>query len=199
MARQPSLTLTEKRVFHAFWQDGLLDVVAGATIAGIGLGWLCGVFVPMVALPIVGVFAWQSARRRVTEPRMGSVAFSTQRRHRLVHGLIAIFSLGVVVGGNLVTRVWFGRTHSALAQWFAPAIPVTIVAAMSLSCAAALGLWRFLLYGIILFLVGLGLAGADLEPWWGLIAGGAVIAICGAVMLAAFLRDFPILPSETED
>ncbi|MGD8451905.1 MAG: hypothetical protein PVJ57_08810 [Phycisphaerae bacterium] len=198
MFRGPNLAATEKRIFRAFWQDGLLDIVAGTTIVLIGVGWSCGVLIPMLAMPIVGIIVWQSARHRITEPRLGSVVFSARRLHQLRHGLIAILSLGLVVGGNLVTRVWLKRTDSPLATWFAPAIPVTILAAMSLSCAAALGLWRFLVYGILFAAVGLALATAEMEPWWGLVAGGAAVAAWGVIMLVTFLREFPRLPSEAE-
>jgi hypothetical protein len=198
MPSRPNLASTEKRLFRAFWQDGLLDLIAGVITALVGVGALCGALVPMLALPIVGVFAWQWARQRITAPRLGSVVFSPRRRHQLKHGLIAILSLGLVVGGNLVTRVWLPDVHSSLAAWFVPAIPATIVAAMCLSCSVALGLWRFLLYGLLFAAVGLGAAATGLEPWWGLVAGGAAVALSGAVMLAVFLRNYAALSNEVE-
>jgi len=198
MTTQTVLTKAERRLFRAFWQDGLLDIIAGATVALIGVGWLLGVFVPALGLPIVGVFAWQGARRRITEPRLGSVEFSDARVHDIRHGLIAIVSLGLVVGGNLITRVWLAGTPTPFTQWFAPAIPATIIAAMSLSCAAALGLWRFVAYGVVFGVAGLAVAEFDSEPWWALITGGAVVALCGVDMLVRFLRRFPELPNEAE-
>ncbi len=198
MKKNLNFAKAERRVFHAYWQDGLLDLVAGATAMLIGVGWFLDVFVAILGLPIVAVFVWQAVRQRVTEPRLGSVVFSAQRRRDLKHGLVAILSLGLVVGGNLVTRLWLGDSHSALAQWFAPAIPATIVAAMSLSCAVALGLWRFVGYAGFFALAGLIVAAAGLEPWWGLMIGGVAVMICGAVMLSQFIHNFPKLSNGAE-
>jgi hypothetical protein len=191
MTAEPSFAATERRIFHASWQDGLLDIVAGVCVVIIGVGALLGGLVLTLWVPIVGVFAWQIARRRVTDPRFGSVEFSARRRHQLTHGLIAIVSLGLVVGGNLVTRIWFREPASSFSQWFAPAIPATIVAAMSLSCGVALGLWRFVVYGVMFAGAGLAVAEAQLEPWWAMVAGGAGVACWGVVMLLRFLREFP--------
>jgi len=126
------------------------------------------------------------------------VVFSAQRRRDLKHGLVAILSLGLVVGGSLVTWVWSGESHSTFAQWFAPAIPATIVAAMSLSCAAALGLWRFVGYSLLFALAGMIVAVAGVEPWWGLIIGGIAVTMCGTVMLSRFIHNFPKLSDEAE-
>ena len=198
MPTQSILTKAERRIFRAFWQDGLLDIIAGAAVALIGAGWLFGAFVPSLALPIVGVFVWQEARRRITEPRLGSVEFSEGRVRDIRYGLIAIVSLGLVVGGNLVTRIWLADSPTPFSRWFAPAIPAAIIAAMSLSGAAALGLWRFVGYGAVFGAAGLTVAAVEGEPWWALIGGGAVVTLCGAAMLARFLRRFPKLPNEAD-
>ena len=152
----------------------------------------------MLASPIVATLVWQAVRKRVTEPRLGSVVFSAKRRQDLNHGLVAILSLGLVVGGSLITRVWWGDLHSSFTQWFAPAIPATIVAAMSLSFAAAFALWRFVGYSVFFALAGLIVAAVGLEPWWGLIIGGIAVMICGAVMFSRFIHDFPRLSDELE-
>lgn len=197
MPHAPSLAATEKRVFHASWQDGLLDIIAGITVALIGTGGLLGVLTSTLGLPIVGIIAWHTARRKITQPRLGFVVFSTRRRHDLRHGLVAILSLGVVVGGFLVTRIW--QAHSPFAEWFAPAIPATILATLALSCAAALNLWRFVAYGLIFAAAGLGAAATRIEPWWCLVVGGVAIATWGVFMLIGFLREFPKLSNEVQD
>jgi hypothetical protein len=198
MLAQPTLVKAERRVFHAYWQDGLLDIVAGVCVILIGAGALLGALVPMLGTSIVGVFVWQAARRAITDPRLGSVVFSERRIRQMRHGLIAIVSLGLVVGGNLVTRIWLKDSPTSFSQWFAPAIPATILAAMSMSCAVALGLWRFVAYGAIFAIAGLGIADATMEPWWGLVAGGTAMALWGAVMLRRFLREFPKLPGDAD-
>ena len=116
----------------------------------------------------------------------------------MVHAWIAILSLGLVVGGNLVVKVWADKSDSASLEWFAPAIPAIIVAAMSFSCAAALGLWRFFVYGMVFVVVGETVASLKLEPWVGLLAGGGAVTAWGAVLLFRFLREFAVLSNEVE-
>lgn len=194
MNMKPNMKRAERRVFRAYWSDGLLDMFVGLSVLTIGLGWWVDLFTPSLAAPVVACFFWRAAHERLVEPRMGSVVFSTRRRHDMLQGLIAIASLGLVVGGNLVTRIWMGKGHSGFAEWFAPAIPATIVAAMALSTAAAFGLWRFVGYGLLFSAVGLTVAAAKSEPWFALIAGGAGVIICGLLMLRTFFHRHP-LPS----
>lgn len=198
MYREPSLAATEKRVFRGFWQDGLLDIVVGATVFLMGVGALNGLLVLMPGLPIVGVLVWLAARRWITEPRLGTVTFSAQRVRRLRQGLIAILGFGLVVGVSVVIGVWFRSEGSSFAAWFAPAIPATIVATLSLCCALALGLWRYGVYGLIFLGVGVGAASWRVEPWWCLVGGGLVVATWGVFMLVGFLRDFPELSHTPE-
>ncbi len=127
------------------------------------------------------------------------MTFSVKRQREMLHGLIAVLCLGLVVGGNLVTRIWLNQSQSSFTQWFAPAIPATIVAAMSLSCAAAVGLWRFVVYGLIFAIAGLSVAATATEPWWGLAGGGTAAILWGAIMFARFLRNFPKRSKEAED
>lgn len=199
MPRPPNLTQTERRVFRAYWQDGLLDLAVGTSLALVGAGWLCGLWMAALGVPLVAVLAWRVARRGITEPRLGAVVFSARRRRDLTHGLIAILSLGLVVAGSLIARIWATQADWSFAHWFAPAIPAFIVAAMSLSCSAALGLWRFFVYGVMLAALGLGAAELACEPWWALVAGGGIIAGWGVVLLVSFLRAFPRLSNEVQD
>lgn len=189
------LKRAERRIFRSYWSDGLLDMFVGASVLVIGLGWWAGAFVPSLAAPMVAFFLWGTVRKRVTEPRLGSVVFGERRRHDLWYGLVAIASLGLVVGGNLVTRTWMSNGHSGLAEWFAPAIPTTILAAMALSASAALGLWRFAGYGILLGATAIAAAATKGEPWHALIVAGTSITICGVLMLWAFLRHHPLPPA----
>jgi len=193
MATKQTLAPLERKVFRSFWQDGVIDLLAGMSTILIGIGWLVDLVPLTLGVPILAIITWTGIRRMVTEPRLGHVTFSSKRRRDMVHGWIAVLSLGLVVGGNLVTRTWLGGSHSSASQWFAPAIPAMIVAAMSLSCAAALGLWRFVFYGVIFVASGLAIAELRVEPWWGLVFGGVVVASWGGVLLLRFLRTFPVL------
>lgn len=198
MSTATPMKRAEQRLFHAYWDDGLLDLLAGASVALIGASWLADVFVVGLAMPIIAIVLWQALRRQITEPRFGRLTFSDSRQHKLKHGLIAIVSLGLVVGGNLVTRIWLVDSPTPFSTWFAPAIPATIIAAMALSCGVALGLRRFLLYGLLFGFAGLIMALLQAEPWWALVVVGLLIMGCGGVMLARFVRRHPVLDENAE-
>jgi len=189
----------EKRVFYAYWQDGLLDIFAGASVAVIGVCWLLGGIVATLGLPIVAICLWTAVRRRVTEPRLGRVTFTAKRSHDLKHGLIAIVSLGIVLFGFIGSKLWRHGATSAFEQWLAPAIPALLLALMCLSCAEALRLGRFVIHALAFAAGGLIAAAARFEPVWALIIGGSFVTCWGAAMLRTFLRDFPPLPSEPID
>ena len=110
----PNLAKVEQRIFRSYWQDGLLDLLVGVSAVLIGGCWLSGVSVLSLGVPIVTIFFWIWIRRRVTEPTLGHVVFSPKRQHDLKHGLIAILALGLVVGGNLITRIWRHGEPSSL-------------------------------------------------------------------------------------
>lgn len=123
MKGQSDLASTEARVFRAYWQDGVLDLLAGASVVLIGLGWLAGFVLA-----------------------------------------------GVVV---------------------APA-------ALALSASAALRLGRFAACAATFVASALAVAALDADPGWAIIAGGAVVAVGGAVLLRSFVRRFPCLPAEMD-
>ncbi|MCO6436901.1 MAG: hypothetical protein J5J06_07425 [Phycisphaerae bacterium] len=186
----------EKRVFHAYWQDGLLDILAGVSVMAIGLGWLLGVLVAGMGVPIVAIFVWGVLRRRVTEPRLGRVTFSDWRNREMKLGMIAIVSLGIVLFGFVGTRIARGGPPTPLAQWFAPAIPAFLLVLLCLSCAEALRLGRFVIHALAFATSGLIAAAVGIEPGWSLILAGAFVACWGVYMLKRFLRSFPPLPAE---
>lgn len=131
----PNLAKVEQRIFRSYWQDGLLDLLAGVSAVLIGGSWLLDMFALSLGIPILAIYCWLWIRRRVTEPRFGHVVFSPKGQHDLKHGLIAIVALGLVVGGNLITRIWLNQQQSSFSEWFAPAIPGVIVVSSSRRCA----------------------------------------------------------------
>lgn len=189
---------TEAKVFRAYWQDGLLDLVAGSTVVLIGFGWIAGLWISGIVVPPVALVAWPILRRRITEPRLGAVRFGPERRSRMRHGLVAVCSLGVVLAGFVFPRLVLDRSPSELLRWLAPGIPALILAALALSASEALRIARFALYGAAFVVAALGAAALDVDPGWPMAAGGALMIASGARLLVRFLRDFPVLPTEIE-
>ncbi len=198
MAARSALASTEAKVFHAYWQDGILDLIAGAGAVLIGVGWVLGYVLSVVLVPALVLTAWPILRRRITDPRLGRVRFSARRRFTMLHGMIAVVSLGILLGGLTVTHVYRGTVTSQLVRWLAPGIPALILAALSLSAAAALGLLRFVGYAGGFVAAALLAAVLDADPGWAILLGGAVVCASGAVMLSRFLREFPPLAGDLD-
>ncbi len=192
------LVPTEARVFRAYWQDGVLDLLAGLGVVLIGLGWLAGFPLAGVVVPPIALVTWPILRSRITGPRLGRVRFGPDRRFEMRHGLIAVVSLGVVLCGFVATRVYGARGTSDLVRWLAPGIPALILMLLSLSSAAALKLPRFAAYAVGFAVAALAVSVLDADPGWALAAGGLVAAIHGAFLLARFVREFPVLSAEMD-
>ena len=106
------LASTEAQVFRAYWQDGVLDLLAGSALVTIGLAWITGFVLATVVVPPVAISMWPILRQRITRPRLGQVRFNAERRFRMRHGMIAVLSLGVVLCGFVGFRLLQGRKNS---------------------------------------------------------------------------------------
>ncbi|QDU68212.1 hypothetical protein [Engelhardtia mirabilis] len=192
MSTTTTLASTESRLFRAYWQDGVLDLLAGAALSAIGLGWIAGYPLAGVVVPPVAIATWPILRQRITRPRLGQVRFNARRRFDMSLGMIAVLSLGVLLCGLFVSRSKEGASYEALRS-LAPGIPALLVAALGLSAAAALRLARLAAYSAVFVAAALVVATLDAEPGWALLAGGLVMLASGARLLAAFVRGHPRL------
>jgi hypothetical protein len=198
MNASPDLSATEARVFEAYWQDGVLDLIAGAGVVIIGVGWILGFVLVVALVPPLALAAWPILRQRVTVPRLGQVRFAARRRRTMRHGLVAVLSLGVLTGGWAVNHALNPGSTSAFLTWIAPGIPALILTAMALSAAEALRLLRFVGYAVGFALAAVAVAALDVEPGWALLAGGLIVTVNGARLLAGFVHEFPRLATEID-
>lgn len=192
------LHATEARVFRAYWQDGLIDLLAGASVVAIGVGWIAGFVLASVVVPPIALSLWPLLRRRITEPRLGRVRFNARRRFEMRHGLIAVASLGVVLLGVFAERAWRG-SHSSFVEWVAPGIPALLLAALAVSSSVALRAPRFAGYAAGFVAAALVVSALDAEPGWSILAGGVIVTVTGARLLTTFLGAFPTLPAEMDE
>lgn len=86
---------TECRIVRIFWNDGLLDLLAGAGVILMGMAWLAGrvplgAVVPAFLLPF-----WRPLRNWITEPRRGFVELSDAQEGRNRAFLITSILIGV--------------------------------------------------------------------------------------------------------
>lgn len=190
-----SLTELERRAWRATFDDGLFDLVLGATLLMLGVSgilpndrWLYPLF-----FVVVGVF-W-IIKRRVVLPRTGTVRFAEPRRRRklvstAVLGASALLGVAVTMvfalGGDAAR--WL-QEHPIVFEAGFPAMVLVVFAAL----ASLLEVRRVFLMGIV-FAASFGLH-LQLHDTRVFVIGGAVLMLPGIVLFTRFLRDHP--PLET--
>lgn len=198
-----------RRPWRYWYEDGLTEIGMGAIMVALGLVFLFETWLPagpahtlismlgpLVAVVGVGLLAQRvirAAKRRLTYPRAGYVAYRRQSGGRLAQRL----ALGVAVGALVGT---FSALPS-LEMWI-PALIGLIIGGALLFGGHRLGLPRFYLLaaastalGTLASLAGLGdlLGGAAYFVGFGLAA-----ILSGAVTLRAFLGAVPF-PGEAQE
>jgi hypothetical protein len=201
MASQTAIPALETRIFRAYWQDGALDLAAGLALMFAAVLWLLGAKVGIAIAPAIGLAAFPILRKRITEPRMGSVRFNESRRSKLRRAQLMALVGGAVALAAVLALVLLrnGATSGAsLEQTIAPGIPAALVALMSLIAAAMLGLVRFVVYALALLACAAVVIIIDGRPAAAELAGGVIVTVTGAVLMRRFAREYPIVPGDME-
>ena len=186
----------EKRITRVYWNDGLLDTLAGLAVIGIGVAWLTDLVPLGAVLPASLVPLWKPLRAKITEPRLGYVDFSEPQHARDKKFLVGTIAAGVLVFALVITMIYFGvgrQEKTEFHRMAAPALPLLILAIMSLMATAATALNRFIVYAVVLVAAGCGVAILNLDPGWGILAGGIVMCLAGLVVVAQFIKRHPLV------
>jgi hypothetical protein len=178
----------ESGLFRSYWDDGLLDILAGTGVLGVAVFWALDVVAVGAVVPAMMAAFWVPLRRALVEPRVGLVEFSEARVSRMRGLSLGALGLGVAmllcVGVYLASRSGTGAVLADLA----PAIPALLVGLMAAVTGWGLGLPRFLGYAAVLGLAGLAVAAVEARPEVAMFAGGAAPLVSGAWRLRRFLR-----------
>ncbi len=190
----------ESRVVRMFWNDGLLDVMAGAAVVLIGVAWLCDLVALGAVVPALVVPLWVPLRAQVTRPRMGYVELSDQhQRHQrawltvsIVCGLALCLALALpLVGGREILPVASDRLYAAL--------PAGLLGLLGLLAAGVTGQMRFVAYAWGMLLCGIAVAVLGGEPGWAILAGGVLVLVVGVRVLVRFVHRYPLANQGGED
>ncbi len=189
---------TASRIVRIFWNDGLLDLMAGLGVSLMGCAWLCDM-VPLGAVaPAIVIPFWTVMRARITQPRLGFVEFSDAQQSRNKVFLITSIALGVVifvVAVSVYLAVSGARVDAGVGI---AALPAIIVALMALMTAAITSLNRFILYAAFLVTGGITVSWLDADPGWSLLAGGLATVLGGGIALSRFISRHPNPPEPHE-
>ncbi len=180
----------ESKIVRMFWNDGLLDILAGLGVLLVGISWHFDLTVMGAVAPVLLVPLWKPLRQKITEPNLGLVEFSDRQQVRNRSFLIIAIGSGTVtfllgIGVYLmVSKQAINFDMKRIVQ----ALPAVLLGGMALMTAQITSLKRF--HGYAAVLIGLGIITAILMPGpaWALIAGGTVMLVSGGIVLQQFLQ-----------
>ena len=192
----------KRKVYLAYHQDGILDLVAGSVVLGFGTFMLTD----NIAFLMAGWFVmimYVFLKNRITVPRFGYVRIDSEKK--------ALMKSWISVGiGVLVLLLFFllpiflrrepasPETEALIRRYHMVPLSTMLFALPALAAALFLGLKRFYLYALLAS--GLPLLGAmlNIETYIPIVTTGAVIIAFGAFLLTNFLKKYP-LNTEGED
>jgi hypothetical protein len=179
----------ESRLFRAYWDDGLLDVLFGVGAVAVGLLWMVELVVFGAIVPAFLALAWNPLRRAIVEPRVGWVEFNAARTESNRRKLLAAVSIGLGALALVVVLVIAARSGNDLVPGdLAAALPAVLVGVMAGLIGVGLSLARFLGYALAFAAAGVLVALAGGEPGLAILLGGIVTLLSGAWLLTRFLR-----------
>jgi len=202
MTKQNTLREIEKKAYMSYHQDGLLDIFIGLYALAFGLGIIAdkilefgfGVIMPAILIAIV-LPIWIEAKRKITMPRIGFVKFGARGSNKLFALLLGLTVAGL---GVFTLFGFFMMGQNGRPWWIEILFQYGMIwiglgaAVIGSLFAYTMGLKR--LYGYGLLTLGLFASGHFLSiPFeYFLLTIGSVIIACGAVLLAQFIRRYPL-------
>ncbi len=185
-----------KKVYLSYHQDGLIDIIIGASILGFGLQ-IATNNSAFLFLTWIGFILYTPLKNRITIPRLGYVRFDEERKTAM--RLVLLIAIGVLVmamfiglfvfvrSGNMPQTAsdWLKKYHMLLLGIFI-AIPLFAAAFWS-------GLKRLIIYaGLILSVIFAGIQ-LGIDPPLYVIALGCIILLAGLWVLFRFLKQYPVV------
>jgi len=189
----------QNRVLKSSWNDGLIDLFAGIGVLLIGLSWQfdlvpLGSIAPALLIPV-----WQPLRRRLIEPRTGYMEFGERTRLRLSRSLLTMIILGVgtlALGVGIYLYAAGGVPMAGVTV--VAGLPAALIGLAALIAGNSFGIPRFPLYALVFMVGAAATILLGLEPALPMMAGGALAAASGALLLGRFLRDHPVIDEQAQ-
>jgi hypothetical protein len=192
----------KRKVYLAYHQDGILDLVAGSVVFGFGLNMLTE-NIAFLMFGWLAMMLYVVIKNRITVPRFGYVRFESAKKTVKkawisvgvgVLVLLFFFVLKFVIDrqpSSPEMQAWIQRYHMVPLSAMMFGLP-------SLGAAVILGLKRFYLYALLT--AGLPALGAvlNIETYLPILTTGLIILTFGTILLVQFLQAYP-LNTEDED
>ena len=188
-------TLAEAQKFAAktLTDDGLIDLFTGIGFIIVGYFWFVDNSAISAIMPFALINLWKMTRRKVSEPRLGSVTLPKEKKTHVLTGriILAIIAMTLVVG---IILWWLGGAGEILGTGYYPLFasgPSLLVAVIVFFSGIYLKAPRF--FGYAAWLVGAAGIAIWLEygPAMAFMIGGVPFALIGAILFGRFLQTNP--------
>ncbi len=198
MRKDGELQAIQRKVYMAFFEDGVWDIFLGLFVLGWGLAIVTdGSYLPGVVFVCLYFAVW-GIKKWLTYPRLGYVRFSATSRRAINTKFVILLTVVLLLG--LLVSVLFGI--GSRPQWLVDYFPLIFNGMLAaVVCFAAY--WaranRFYLHAALIFLGGV-LPRWPGVPWeFGFIGAGGSITLIGLGFLIRFLRKYPKVDQESQD
>ena len=185
----------QRRVFLAYQQDGILDLLVGINATGFALFMLTDSVIFM-SIGAMSAILYILLKQRITIPRFGYVDFgrdrTVSRRLTILVGIGVLVFITFLAGAVLprmnpspVTKALLDQYHMVIISGMVFGLPCAIVALL-------LGPRRFYLYALLA--VGLPALGGFLgtETYLPMLTLGLLVTAAGIWLLAKFMQRYPL-------
>ena len=184
-----------KKAYLNYHEDGVLDLIMGASCLGIAAFFGTGniVFNMFSWMPIL---FFMPLKNRITFPRIGYVKFDTRRGRPAK--LILLMTVTIVLGLFVLGTVFFlntGRVDPAVRSWIGEHLILILgllFAVILTMVAFTTSIRRLYAYAGIAAALFIASFVLRLAEFAGFLALGGVVFISGVVRVVRFLRKYPI-------
>jgi len=198
--KELSLKNIEHHLYLKYLDDGLIEIIYGFVIIIFSLGmitdaaWLGGVF------GAVAISIWIPLKKKITEPRIGQLQFSSIRRKKINQQYVMFIFLGLITFlGGIGTFIIFSETPNGILKSFEnfPLLPLGIIFSLPTFLMGLLNkIIRYYLYGIIIIVIFVMGGLLKIDPTYYVLGSGIIIMISGMWLLQKFIKQYPIINEE---
>lgn len=184
-----------KKLYLSYHQDGLIDIIIGATILGFGLQ-IATENSAFLFLTWIWAILYTPLKNRITVPRLGYVRFEEERKTAMRLGLMVI--IGVLVLAMFTGLFLFLRADSlpqTLSDWLKQYYMLVLGIFMAIPLIGIAfwgGINRLVIYAGLIIVVIFGGIQLGIDPPVYMIALGCLILLSGLWILFRFLKQYPI-------
>lgn len=195
MMSESDLNETERRLYLSYFEDGVLDVVAGLPVLMFGLGmlWDASMLFILAFLPLVFFLPLKQA---ITLPRIGYVKFRQARRRRISRNMVVLLIAGTLsfLLGILAFWGFEGQVFDLREFMLEYGLLVfgAIMAGAFVLVSLLFEIRRFIGYAALVFGGWLTTYLVAVEEGIPVAAAGGLISLIGLVILFRFLANTPI-------